>query len=42
MSEEEYILEDFPSAIPEEWLRALRGKGIIEQCLFPGFEKVRN
>lgn len=29
-------------AIPKEWLEALRGKDVIEQCLFPGFEKVRS
>ena len=29
-------------AIPAEWLGALRGKGIIERCLFPGFETVRS
>lgn len=28
--------------IPDEWLRALRGKDVIEHCLFPGFEKVRS
>ena len=28
-------------SIPQEWLDALRGKDVIEQCLFPGFEKVR-
>ena len=28
-------------AIPSEWLDTLRGKDIIEHCLFPGFEKVR-
>lgn len=29
-------------AIPEEWLEVLRGKEVIEQCLFPGFETVRS
>ena len=29
-------------AIPGEWLDALRGKNVIERCLFPGFEKVRS
>ena len=29
-------------AIPGEWLDALRAKDVIEQCLFPGFEKVRS
>lgn len=29
-------------AIPAEWLEALRGKDIIEPCLFPGFESVRS
>ena len=28
-------------AIPEEWLGVLRGKDVIEQCLFFGFETVR-
>ncbi len=29
-------------AIPKEWLDTLRGKDVIERCLFPGFEKARN
>lgn len=29
-------------AIPEEWLEALRGKDVIEQCMFPGFETTRS
>ena len=29
-------------AIPQDWLDTLRGKDLIEQCLFPGFEKVRS
>ncbi|MBO7702521.1 MAG: ADP-ribosylglycohydrolase family protein [Eggerthellaceae bacterium] len=29
-------------SIPEEWLEALRGKDVIERCLFQGFEKVRS
>ena len=29
-------------AIPEEWLEVLRGKEVIERCLFPGFETVRS
>ena len=29
-------------AIPEEWLEVLRGKDVIERCLFPSFEKVRS
>ena len=29
-------------AIPAEWLEALRGKDVIERCLFQGFEKVRS
>ena len=29
-------------AIPEEWLEALRGKDVIERCLFQGFETVRS
>ena len=29
-------------AIPAEWLATLRGKDVIEQCLFPGFETVRS
>ena len=28
-------------AIPADWLDALRGKDIIDSCLFPGFESVR-
>ena len=30
------------NAIPAEWLETLRGKDVIEQCLFSGFEKVRS
>ena len=30
------------NAIPREWLEALRGKDVIERCMFPGFETVRN
>ena len=29
-------------AIPSEWLDVLRAKDLIEQCLFPGFERVRS
>jgi len=29
-------------AIPAGWLEALRGKDVIERCLFLGFEKVRS
>ena len=30
------------SAIPAEWIETLRGKDIIESCLFEGFERVRD
>ena len=29
-------------AIPAEWLESLRGKDVIDQCLFLGFERVRD
>lgn len=29
-------------AIPQEWMDVLRGKDVIEQCLFSGFERARN
>ena len=29
-------------AIPAEWLATLRGKDVIERCLFPGFVSVRS